>query len=200
MPQPGAILATMTDLAGLTDEELIDRARLGVPGASDELFRRSWDVAYRVAYSLLGQPEDALDAVQDAFIKVFRHLDEFDGRSRFRTWMLRIVTNAARDLGRKRGRRKVLRLSEAEGEGYEPAEETDPASGLNRQDLRKVLDEALSRLNPDIRSTFVLFAEAGLSYKEIAEAQGLPIGTVMSRLHFARQKLQAFLDQQGAGR
>jgi RNA polymerase sigma-70 factor (ECF subfamily) len=182
-------------LSASTDEELVERARRGESQAREELFRRSRDIAYRVAYRHLGHADDAMDAVQNAFIKVFRHLDEFDGRSQFRTWLLRIVTNAALDIGRKRSRRSALRLAEPDSEGAEAAVEEDPAHGLHRQDLRRLLDEALARLNPDIRSTFVLFAEAGLSYKEIAESLGVPIGTVMSRLHFARQKLQAFLQQ-----
>lgn len=192
-------MSATASLSALTDEELLERARQGDSPAREELFRRSRDIAYRVAYRHLGHQEDALDAVQNAFIKVFRHLDEFDGRSQFRTWLLRIVTNAALDLGRKRSRNNVLRLADSDPEGVEAAFEEDPAQGLHRQDLRRSLDEALSRLNPDIRSTFVLFAEAGLSYKEIAESLGVPIGTVMSRLHFARQKLQAFLQQRQAG-
>jgi RNA polymerase sigma-70 factor (ECF subfamily) len=91
-----------------------------------------------------------------------------------------------------------LRLADSESEGEEAAVEIDPALGLHRQDLRRALDEALARLNPDIRSTFVLFAEAELSYKEIAESLDIPIGTVMSRIHFARQKLQALLPQREA--
>jgi RNA polymerase sigma-70 factor (ECF subfamily) len=191
-------MSAMASVSAMTDEELVERARAGDDLAREELFRRSREIAYRVAYRHLGQQEDAMDAVQNAFIKVFRHLDEFDGRSRFRTWLLRIVTNAALDLGRKRSRRKTLRLADSESEGEEAAVEIDPALGLHRQDLRRALDEALSRLNPDIRSTFVLFAEAELSYKEIAESLGIPIGTVMSRIHFARQKLQALLPQREA--
>jgi RNA polymerase sigma-70 factor, ECF subfamily len=73
----------------------------------------------------------------------------------------------------------------------EPVTTSDPAHRLHREDLRHTLDLALARLSPKLRITFVLFAEAGLSYKEIAESQDVPIGTVMSRLHDARQKLQS---------
>ena len=81
--------------------------------------------------------------------------------------------------------------------GLEPAVDDDPARGLHRADLRHALDAALARLSPKVRTTFVLFAEAGLSYKEIAEAQGVPIGTVMSRMNYARQKLQSSPGLQG---
>lgn len=175
------------------DETLVDLARRGDHPAREELFRRSRDVAYRVAFRLLGDTEDAMDAVQEGFIKAFLHLEDFDGRSQFRTWLLRIVTNAARDVGRKRRRRPTVRWVEAEADGAETGNDEDPAQGLHRADLRKSLDHALNRLSPTIRTTFVLFAEGGLSYKEIAECQGVAIGTVMSRIHSARQKLQAYL-------
>ena len=87
-------------------------------------------------------------------------------------------------------------ISDGDGDaGYpEPSIEEDPTRGLSQQDLRQELNRALDRLTPTIRTTFVLFAEAGLSYKEIAETQEVPIGTVMSRIHAAREKLQAELD------
>lgn len=186
------------------DEALVELARAGDLEAREELFRRGREVAYRVAFRLLGNAEDAMDAVQDGFIKAFRNLDAFDGRSAFRTWLLRIVTNASHDLGRRKGRRPALRLTDLDADGagpggsgtstVEPSVEDDPARGLQMADLRRTIDAALARLSPAIRETFVLFAEAELSYKEIAEAQGVPIGTVMSRLHYARQKLQAALE------
>jgi RNA polymerase sigma-70 factor (ECF subfamily) len=186
------------------DEALVELARAGDLDAREELFRRGREVAYRVAFRLLGNAEDAMDAVQDGFIKAFRNLDAFDGRSAFRTWLLRIVTNAAHDLGRRKGRRPALRLVDLDADGLgpggsgtstvEPSVEHDPSQGLHLADLRRTIDAALARLSPAIRETFVLFAEAELSYKEIAEAQGVPIGTVMSRLHYARQKLQAALE------
>ncbi|CAN5911451.1 RNA polymerase sigma factor SigE [soil metagenome] len=193
MPGRPMTIAT-SSVAATPDETLVELARRGDLPAREELFRRSRDVAYRVAYRLLGDAEDAMDAVQDGFIKAFLHLDDFDGRSQFRTWLLRIVTNAARDAGRKRRRRPTVRLAESESGGVEVGIEVDPALGLHRDDLRKALDFALDRLSPTIRTTFVLFAEGGLTYKEIADCQGVAIGTVMSRIHAARQKLQASLE------
>ncbi len=77
---------------------------------------------------------------------------------------------------------------------YETATDDDPSRGLHQQDLRVALDRALDHLSQTIRSTFILFAELGLSYREISETQDVPIGTVMSRIHAAREKLQAELD------
>ncbi len=182
-------------VAATPDEDLIDRALGGDIQAQGELLNRHLGLAYRVAYRLLGHDQDALDAVQDAYVKVLRHLAEFDGRSGFRTWLLRIVTNAALDLGRRRGRRLAVSLDSNEAAvDSATARHEDPGRNLNAADQRRLLDAALDRLSPAIRSTFILFAEAGLSYKQIAEAQGVPVGTVMSRLHFARQKLQQFLN------
>ncbi len=125
----------------------------------------------------------------------FQPCGDFDGRSGFRTWLLKIVTNTALDWGRRRKRRPSLQIGDGDRDsGLEPAAEDDPARRLYQQDLRQALDQALNRLTPTIRTTFVLFAELGMSYKEIAETQSVPIGTVMSRIHAAREKLQADLD------
>jgi RNA polymerase sigma-70 factor (ECF subfamily) len=189
---PGASIGVPTS----DDETLVALARQGDRPACEELFRRHWVASYRVAYRLLGHEHDALDAVQDALLKAVAHLDDFDGRSGFRTWLLRIVHNAALDAGRKRKRRKGSGQAPADGPPGVPDPPCldDPAQGLYRQDLRRQLDAALDRLAPKIRHTFILFAEGGLGYKEIAQVLEIPIGTVMSRLNYARQKLQSYID------
>ena len=179
-----------------TDETLVSLARDGDRSAQEELFRRHWVGAYRVAYRLLGHDQDAQDATQECMIKALAHLGDFDGRSGFRTWLLRIVTNAAFDAGRRRKRRATVGFGTSEGEvnNFEPAVDDDPTRELRRQDLRKALDAGLDKIPIKQRQTFVLFAEAGLSYVEIAEVQQIPIGTVMSRIYNARVKLQSYLD------
>src|SRR5262245_61596214 len=97
-----------------SDEQLLARFAAGEREVLDELFRRYRSVAYRVAYRLLGQEADALDAVQDGFIKALTHLHSFQNRSSFKTWFLRVVSNAALDLGRQRGRREALSLDHPE--------------------------------------------------------------------------------------
>ncbi len=176
------------------DEILVRRARERDPVAREELFQRYREDAYRVAYRLLGHEQDALDVVQEALTKAFLGLGDFDGRSGFRYWLLRIVGTTALDWGRRRKRRTALRIGNGRSDVPEPAFHDDPARGLHQQDLRRVLDKALDHLSPKIRTTFVLFAELGLSYKEIAETQDIPIGTVMSRINAAREKLQQNLD------
>src|SRR5262249_25727085 len=159
--------------------------------ALDELFRRYRQPAYRVAYRLLGHKADALDAVQEGFVKALTHLDTFKGRSSFKTWLLRVVSNAALDLGRQRGRREVLSLNGAvSGDGGygHPSRSENPTAGLEQEDLRRILDGALADLSDAQRQTFVLHAEAGLSYREVADALDISIGTVMSRLDYARHR------------
>ena len=163
----------------------------------DELFLRYRSVAYRVAHRLLGNEADALDAVQEAFVKAFVHLPSFQGRSSFKTWMLRVVSNAALDLGRQRGRREILSIDSIGSknrEEFEPLIHLDPGRDLERQDLRHLLHEALAQLPAAQRQTFVLHAEAELSYREVAETLDISIGTVMSRLYYARQRLRALLE------
>jgi RNA polymerase sigma-70 factor (ECF subfamily) len=178
----------------IPDEVLVEHAREQDAAAREELFQRYRVDAYRVAFRLLGHEQDALDVVQEALIKAFSGLGDFDGRSGFRHWLLRIVANTALDWGRRRKRRHVQYPVDAVGGVPEAAFHDDPARRLHQQELRQTLEKALNRLSPKLRTTFVLFAELGLSYKEIAETQEIPIGTVMSRINTAREKLQQFLD------
>ena len=180
-----------------SDAQLLERHFSGEPDALEELFRRHRGLAFRVAYRLLGNEADALDAVQDGFIKVLTHVDRFEGRSSFKTWLLRVVSNAALDLGRQRGRREQHRGEESSAAEFDaPAPAEEPGRELERADLRRLLNDALAQLPEAQRRTFVLHVEAGLSYREVAEVLEISIGTVMSRLFYARQKLRALLSEQ----
>ena len=182
-----------------SDEQLLERFAAGERQALDDLFRRYRQPAFRVAFRLLGNEADALDAVQDGFIKALTHLQGFQGRSSFKTWLLRVVSNAALDLGRQRGRRETLSLDSARSnDGPEVVPQQllsadESGLGLERADLRVQLNAALATLSEPQRQAFVLYADAGLSYREVADVMGTSIGTVMSRLYYARQKLRAFL-------
>jgi RNA polymerase sigma-70 factor (ECF subfamily) len=181
-----------------TDDQLLARLAGGDRKSLDELFKRYRLLAYRVAYRLLGNEADALDAVQDGFVKALSHLSGFEGRSTFKTWLLRVVSNAALDLGRQRGRREVISLDTAKSgelERGDPLTEENAAAGLERADLRRALDRALALLPEAQRRTFILHVDAELSYREVAEVLGISIGTVMSRLYYARQKLRGYLDK-----
>jgi RNA polymerase sigma-70 factor (ECF subfamily) len=180
----------------LSDEQLLTRHRAGDRRALDELFCRYRSLAYRVAYRLLGREADALDAVQDGFVKALTHLHGFQGRSSFKTWLLRVVSNAALDLGRQRSRREAVSLDsmEAADQEIEPLlTRIDPARKLDETELRLLLDQALRTLPDAQRRTFVLHVDGELNYREVAEVLGISMGTVMSRLFYARQKLRAYL-------
>ncbi|MBX7106296.1 MAG: RNA polymerase sigma factor [Gemmataceae bacterium] len=182
-----------------SDGQLLARFAAGDRSALDELFVRYRQPAFRVAYRLLGQEADALDAVQEGYVKALVNLDSFQGRSSFKTWLMRVVSNAAFDLGRKRGRRTGISLDAGDPDAdVDPGLTTwdDPARGLGNADLRRALDAALATLPDAQRETFVLHADGELSYKEIADVLGISIGTVMSRLFYARQRLKLSLTEQ----
>lgn len=180
------------------DAALLERFAAGDRTALDDLFRRYRAVAFRVAYRLLGREADALDAVQDAFVKALTNLDRFRGHSSFKTWLLRIVSNAALDVGRQRGRgaRTPQAPRDDPPDRFGPANLPAPDAELDRADLRGKIDAALARLPDSQRQTFVLHVDGGLSYREVAEVLGISIGTVMSRLFYARQKLRVLLADQ----
>src|SRR5262249_61279963 len=121
------------------DETLVELARRGDRSACEELFYRHRGVAYSVAYRCLGHEQDAQDAVQDGFLKAVAHLSDFDGRSGFRTWLLRIVTNAALDSGRKRRRRPTVGLADG-NEGSGPPWVGHRARGLLQPVLPRLAD------------------------------------------------------------
>jgi len=181
-----------------SDADLLQRVAVGDRSALEELFQRYRAIAYRVAYRLLGREADALDAVQDGFVKVLMHLDRFRGHSSFKTWLLRIVSNAALDLGRQR--KRDLRMSQPPADDspdrFGQADLPAPDTELARADLRQKIDAALVRLPESQRQTFVLHVDGGLSYRQVADAMGISIGTVMSRLFYARQKLKLLLADQ----
>ena len=182
--------------ASPSDDALLARFAAGDVAALDELFRRYRAVAYKVAYRLLGHEADALDAVQDGFVNALRHLDRFRGHSSFKTWLLRVVSNAALDLGRRRRRHDTWVTPPAADDPGPPDPLPPPDGNLDRADLRRLLDRALAALPEAQRRTFVLHADGGLTYREVADALGISIGTVMSRVFYARQKLRAILTDQ----
>jgi len=177
------------------DAALLERLKGGDAKALDALFRRHRDAAFGIAYRLLGRREDALDVVQESFIHVLRGIEGFRGQSSFRTWLYRIVTHAALDYRRYRSYRLTDSL-DAEN-APEPAaggpDQQTPQEEAQEHDLRRAIDEALLNVSEKNRAALVLYALEGLSYKEVAEVLGISIGTVMSRIFNARQRLRELL-------
>lgn len=193
------VVSTVSTPLELSDEQLLARFAQGERVALEELFQRHRMLAYRIAYRLLGREADALDAVQEGFINALTHLDGFQGRSSFKTWLLRVVSNAALDMGRrKRYRREAVSLDALESGEEESSQfllSSNPTLEMEQEELRGLLARALALLPEAQRRTFVLHVDGELNYREVAEALGISIGTVMSRLFYTRRKLRAYLTQ-----
>jgi RNA polymerase sigma-70 factor (ECF subfamily) len=176
---------------------LVDQAAAGDREARRALFERFREVAYRVALRVTGRPEDAMDVVQDSFIRAFDRLGSFQQESGFQTWLLRIVTNRALDLVRARKVRLAIPLDGGEDDPVPAVATRDaltrPGERLEQHELGERLRRAIETLPPDQRAVFGLYATGELTYGQIAETLGVPIGTVMSRLYHARRKLHELL-------
>jgi RNA polymerase sigma-70 factor (ECF subfamily) len=191
---------------GPSDADAIERARGGDHEAFRVLVERYQGRAYALALRVLRDEEQARDAVQDAFLKVYRSLDRFEGRSSFYTWLYRLVMNVCLDLRRRD--RSDRHLEWDENLGTEPMAGAAPLAGSEgslgfapadealRRELREQLAAAIDELPEAARETLVLREVEGLSYAEIAEALGIPKGTVMSRLHYARRRVREILVSQ----
>lgn len=198
------------DGSGPDDREAVDRARRGDPEAFRVLVERYQARAYRLALRVLRDEERARDAVQDAFLKAYVNLDRFEGRSSFYTWLYRLVMNLCLDARRRDHSSRILTTPEAAdldrlgAPDARPADEMTfreheqgPEAALDRGQLRAALARAIDELPDAARETLILREVEGLSYAEIAEALAIPKGTVMSRLHYARRRVQELLRRAG---
>jgi RNA polymerase sigma-70 factor (ECF subfamily) len=172
---------------------LVARAKAGEPQAFDALVRRYRRRIFALALHLSGTESDADDIVQDVFIRAFRALDQFEGRSEFFTWVYRLTVNRALDARRTRSRRSESSIEE-EDPRIERALQVDACGDPRRaaelrQTYTRVL-RALDGLPPEMRTTVVLVTLQGLSNAEAAVVQGCPRGTIAWRLHEGRRRLQ----------
>jgi RNA polymerase sigma-70 factor (ECF subfamily) len=181
----------------VADALAVARARDGDHAAFRVLVERYQGRAFGLALRVLRDEEQARDVVQDAFLKAYGALDRFEGRSSFYTWLHRIVMNLCLDRKRReRSSRRVEWTEEVEREleaDPEAPGAPEPALALERAELRGQLAAAIASLPEDARRTLELREVDGLSYQEIAEALGVPKGTVMSRLHYARRRVREAL-------
>jgi len=189
------------------EDTWVAAARRGDLDAFNRLVLAYQDQAYRVAYRLLGDPDAAADATQDAFLKAYRHIGRFRDGS-FRAWLLRIVTNTCYDRLRRRKRRPTVSLDaslEDDGPGEasfwlrDASPNRDPARYAERRALAAAIEDCLADLPPDFRAVAVLVDVEGLDYPSAAEALGVPVGTVKSRLARARRRLRDCLRAAGWG-
>ena len=189
---------TEKDHSSADDEALVREARKGDTRAFEELVARHRDKIYARAYSMMRNEEDAIDLSQEAWVKGWQRLHQFHGDSSFGTWMTRIVINLCLDQLRKQKRHRAESIEELDEEsgGVErqmPVVTVNPTERLERGELRQRIDKALSQLSYEHRTALVLHEFEDMEYKEIAKTMGCSIGTVMSRLFYARRKMAALL-------
>lgn len=183
------------------DRVVVQRVQTGDVAAFDQLILKYRERLYAVVYNMTSNREDTADLVQDAFIKAFQSINRFGGQSSFFTWLYRIAVNSTLTHLRKNKLRTFFSL-EAVNENDRPSAEviaalTDDANGAERgtfvKELQEKLNEAMHKLSIKHRTVVTLFEIDGLSHQEIAEITGSSVGTVRSRLHYAKQLLQSEL-------
>ena len=180
------------------DDELVKAAQKGDMAAFEELVARHRDKIYARAFSMLRNEDEAVDLSQEAWVKGWQRLNQFQGDASFATWMTRIVINLCLDQLRKQKRIKSESIDEMNEEtgGVErqmPILTPNPTEGLERDELRQRIDKALAQLSYEHRTVLILHEFEELEYKLIAKKMGCSIGTVMSRLFYARRKMAALL-------
>lgn len=185
---------------GPVDERvLVKRSRNGDLEAYDELVRRYQERIYATIYHMTSNHEDANDLAQEAFIKAFQVLKSFKGGSSFYTWVYRIAVNKTINFLKQRKNRSQLSLNDLDFNAeHDPdlvalISERTPRREVNLSELQEKLNEALLKLSEPHRLVVTLHDVQGLSHEEIAEIMECNIGTVRSRLFYARQQLQAYL-------
>lgn len=188
------------EAAAAEDAALVERARAGDHEAFRALYQRYHRRVYSLAYGVVQNADDALDVVQDGFIKAHRHLDKFEGNSSFYTWLYRIVMNLSIDHIRKHKRAKHVDFDDSIDHGDDGALGEDslvprmlgqnPGKSLARKEIREQIGKALAELSENHRAVLVMRELDGMSYEEMAQAMQCSKGTIMSRLFHARRNMQ----------
>ncbi len=187
--------------ADVSELDLVRRCQAGDTEAFDELVTRYRTRVFSMIYNMVHSEQDAWDLAQDSFLKAWKSIKRFRGRSSFYTWIYRIVMNVTIDWLRK----KHVKGAGTEFDDAIQLREVDPASQtvpkpealpyetMERGEIRIRIDQAIAQLSPEQRAVILMKEIEGMQYHEIAETLGCSIGTVMSRLFYARKKLQTLL-------
>lgn len=176
-------------------ESLVQRAQQGDARAFAALVDKYQDSIYNYVARMLHDRTEAEDVAQEAFVRAYQALPEFRGASSFQTWLYRIASNLAIDAARRRGRRSTLSLEEPvstdDGDVSRqfPDEQPGPFEQVRSSEIQQTVREAIAELSPKLRAVIALYDLQGLSYQEIADILGCPVGTVKSRLFNARNQL-----------
>ena len=191
---PTADASVLEDPIQRRDLILIERARAGELDAFNDLVSCYQDHLWSLVVRMVPDPDQAADAVQEAFFSAYRNLRSYRGPS-FRGWLTRIAVNAAMDLQRARKRRPVSPYPELEDESWQPPSgpETDPETIATATERGRALAAALAAIASDQRTAIVLYDVEGYDYAEIADMTGVSLGTVKSRIHRGRLALRGIL-------
>jgi RNA polymerase sigma-70 factor (ECF subfamily) len=198
MTEP-AIVPDTNPPTGPMEGDLVRRARHGDLAAYDELVKRYQERIYATIYHMTANHEDANDLAQESFIKAFSALKSFKGGSSFYTWLYRIAVNKTINFLKQRKNKFHLSLDDLDANAeHDPdlvalISDQTPLRAASLSELQKKLNEALLKLSETHRAVVVLHDVQGVSHEEIAEIVGCNVGTVRSRLFYARQQLQSYL-------
>lgn len=191
-------MSKIKDHSAEPDDKLVQAAQKGDMVAFEELVARHRDKMYARALSMVRNEEEAIDLSQEAWVKAWQRLKQFHLDASFATWMTRITINLCLDHLRKRKRQRAesIELMDEESGGVErqmPPVTVNPTEGLERSELRARIDEAMAKLSYEHRTVLVLHEFEEMEYKNIAKVMECSIGTVMSRLFYARRRLAGLL-------
>lgn len=182
------------------DLQLVERSQRGDTQAFNELVTRYRTRAFSMIYNMVRNEQDAWDLAQDGFLKAWKSIGRFRGQSSFYTWLYRILMNVSIDWLRRKHPETgnefddTLGLKHVEpGAATVPRGEMQPVARLSDREIRERIDAAMEKLSAEHRAVIALREIDGLEYQEIADAVGCSIGTVMSRLFYARKKMQTLL-------
>lgn len=182
------------------DVDLVKKCQNGDARAYNDLVTKYRGKVYAMIYNMVRNEQDAWDLAQDGFLKAWKSIANFRGQSAFYTWLYRIMTNVTIDWLRKKQIEGGTEFDDglelrnvAPGSTTAPKAEALPDEKMAHAEIRKRIDEALEKLSPEHRAVIVMKEMEGLQYSEIAEALECSLGTVMSRLFYARKKLQSLL-------
>jgi RNA polymerase sigma-70 factor (ECF subfamily) len=184
--------------------DIIRRAQAGDPEALTQLIMGQQHYVYSIAMSVLKNPEDAADLAQEAFMRLFRALPQYNGESRFTTWLYRLVVNLGRDELRRRGRQvPVIPPPVVDEEGQDGMASVadddrwaDPSLALDSRELRDGVRQALAQLEEHYRLVLTLYYFDDMKYSDIAEVLDIPLNTVKSHIRRGKERLAALLEAQ----